>query len=91
MEKGKPAMCLAYTFTALKPIFCQNYFQVTFVGEDGSDGGGLTREFFTLVGRHLEKYIESTGCFKHNSLALQVHIIYGIKVLIMHVCFCPIF
>lgn len=42
------------------------------MGEQGTDGGGLTREFFTLVTRHCSRYMESTGCFKHNSLALQV-------------------
>ena len=42
------------------------------MGEKGSDSGGLTREFFTLMARYFAKYIEPTGCFKHNSLALQV-------------------
>ena len=42
------------------------------MGEKGSDGGGLTREFFTLMARHFAKYMEPTGCFKNNSLALQV-------------------
>ncbi len=48
---------------------------MSFIGEDGCDGGGLTREFFTLLARHFEKYLEPTGCFKHNSFALQVSII----------------
>ena len=41
-----------------------------FVGENGSDTGGLTREFFTVLVS--PKYIDSRGCFKHNSIALQV-------------------
>ena len=41
------------------------------MGEQGSDTGGLTREFFRLVGLHASiKYMEPTGCFKHNSVAL---------------------
>ena len=46
--------------------------QVEFLGEQGSDTGGLTREFFRLVGYHATKYLEPSGCFKHNSVALQV-------------------
>ena len=42
-----------------------------FVVEERTDGAGLTREIFTLLARHSVKYIEPTGCFKHNSLALQ--------------------
>ena len=35
-------MCTVFfTFTTIT-------FQVVFVGEDGSDGGGLTREFFQI-------------------------------------------
>ena len=48
------------------------YIQVLFLGEDGSDGGGLTREFFRLIACHVSKYIEASGCFKHDSVALQV-------------------
>ena len=40
-----------------------------FLGEQGSDTGGLTREFLRLVGQHATK---PSGCFKHNSVALQV-------------------
>lgn len=47
--------------------------QVSFIGEDGQDNGGLTREFFSLIAREiLERYMESTGIFRHNALALQV-------------------
>ena len=51
------------------------FIQVYFLGVNGSDGGGLTREFFSLMARHFTKYIEQTGCFKHNSLAL--HVMFG--------------
>ena len=47
--------------------------KVEFLGEQGSDTGGLTREFFRLVAYHTSsRYMENTGCFKHNSVALQV-------------------
>ena len=49
---------------------------MTFLGEEGSDGGGLSREFFRLVAAHSSKYLEATGCFKHNSLALKVVVNY---------------
>ena len=50
--------------------------QVELFGEQGTDTGGLTREFFRLVGYHISiKYLEPTGYFKHNSLAYQVNII----------------
>ena len=49
--------------------------QVVFVGEEGADGGGLTREFFRLVSYSMSsKYMESTGCFRHNAIAYQVSI-----------------
>lgn len=44
------------------------------MGEVGSDVGGLTREFFRLVKHDIGSYIESTGCFKHDSIAFQVSI-----------------
>ena len=35
--------------------------------------GGLTREFFTLLSKGMsEIYLERTGVFRHNSIALQV-------------------
>ncbi len=44
-----------------------------FVGEEGSDTGGLTREYFTLIAKSLcPKYMDDKGCFNHNSIALQV-------------------
>ena len=47
--------------------------KVEFLGEQGSDTGGLTREFFRLVAYYTSsRYMENTGCFKHNSVALQV-------------------
>ena len=46
--------------------------QVEFLGEQGSDTGGFTQEFFRLVGHHATKYMEPSGCFEHNSVALQV-------------------
>ena len=47
--------------------------QVEFVGEIGSDTGGLTREFFSLVSKDLcPHYITPKDCLQHNSLDLQV-------------------
>ena len=44
-----------------------------FVGEQGSDTGGLTREFFRLIQYSImAKYMEDTGCFRHNAVAYQV-------------------
>ena len=49
------------------------FVQVEFVGEIGSDTGGLTREFFSLVSKDLcPHYITQEGCLRHNSLDLQV-------------------
>lgn len=54
------------------------------MGENGSDSGGLTREFFRLLSYHASlKYMEPTGCFKHNSLALQVIAIANITLSIL--------
>ena len=50
-----------------------------FVGEEGCDIGGLTREFFRLVKYDLSKYVESTGCFRHDSLVFQVIIVMHAK------------
>ena len=54
-----------------------------FVGEQGSDGGGLTREFFKLISSSItSKYMDSTGCFMHNAVAYQVkkkHFSYNTK------------
>lgn len=45
---------------------------MVFIGEDGSDGGGLTREFFRLISCSISsKYMEN-GCFRHNAIAYQV-------------------
>lgn len=45
---------------------------VEFVGEDGLDNGGLTREFFSWFGHALQgRFLSSTGCFIHNSVAMQ--------------------
>ena len=67
--------------------------QVEFLGEQGSDTGGLTREFFDLVGYHASaKYFEPTGCFKHNSVAFQVsitqHVGHGVKILPLVEAYC---
>ena len=49
-----------------------------FVGEDGIDTGGLTREFFRLIAASFsQKYLYSTGCFKRNAIAYQVSVFYG--------------
>ena len=46
---------------------------MSFVGEDGADTGGLTWEFFRLVGYGVSsKYLELTGCFRHDAVAYQV-------------------
>ena len=46
------------------------------MGEAGTDTGGLRREFFRLLTRSLsETYLNATGGFQHNSVALQVHIV----------------
>ena len=51
---------------------CMN-FQITFVDELGEDGGGLSREFFTLFGKDMaRKYLEVTGVFRHDAMALKV-------------------
>lgn len=47
--------------------------QVSFIGEDGYDNGGLFREFFNLLSKEIiAKYMEPTGTFRHNAVALQV-------------------
>ena len=44
------------------------------MGEEGSDTGGLTREFFRLIAYNMKsKYLEKTGCFQHNAIAYQVN------------------
>ena len=44
------------------------------MAEAGSDTGGLTREFFRLFSKAvISTYLEETGCFKHNAVALQVN------------------
>lgn len=49
------------------------YLQVEFLGEDGSDTGGLRCEFFTLAFKEFSfKYLEGRGSFKHNAVAYQV-------------------
>ena len=49
-------------------------YQVVFVGEEGCDGGGLTREFFRLIAASISVKYMDTGCFRHNAIAYQVHI-----------------
>ena len=49
--------------------------QVVFVGEEGVDTGGLTREFFRLICYSIgSKFFESKGCLRHNATAYQVAI-----------------
>lgn len=44
-----------------------------FVGEEGLDTGGLTREFFSLLQQTVvPTYINEKGSFVHNSVALRV-------------------
>ena len=43
-----------------------------FVGEEGIDTGGLTREFFSLFERSVTPpYITVNGSFVHDSIALR--------------------
>lgn len=60
------------------------------MGEAGSDTGGLTREFFRLFARAMAShYLEETGCFKHNAVALQVNLwtkAFPIVYLSVHTC-----
>ena len=43
-------------------------FQVEFVGEQGSDTFGMTREFFTYVGHAMStRYLTRTDCVAYNS------------------------
>ena len=46
--------------------------QVEFLGEEGNDTGGLTREFFCIIERDVIRQYIDVGTFKHNSVALQV-------------------
>lgn len=53
---------------------CSFCIQVVFVGEEGVDTGGLTREFFRLICYAIgSRYLESTGCFRHDATAYQVY------------------
>lgn len=59
------------TTTIVSSICCQ---QVVFVGEDGTDTGGLTREFFMILGTQMtRKYMNTAGTFLHNAVAYQVY------------------
>lgn len=42
------------------------------MAESGTDTGGMTREFFTLMAKELLKTYMIGGTFSHNSVALQV-------------------
>ena len=64
-------------------ISCSHYsynhsLQVEFMGVPGEDGGGLLREFWTILfeqiaGSYFEKSSESAGCCpRHDTVALQV-------------------
>ena len=45
------------------------------MGEQGADTGGLTREYFRLVFQQMSlKYMQPSGCFKHDSIAYQVSV-----------------
>ena len=46
--------------------------QVEFLGEEGNDMGGLTREFFCIIEKDMIRQYIDVGTFKHNSVALQV-------------------
>ncbi len=49
-----------------------HFSQVTFVGEEGADIGGPTREFFRLCKLNMSKYLNETGCFIHDAVSFQV-------------------
>ena len=54
------------------------------MGEEGTDTGGLTREFFRLICYSMgNQYLESTGCFRHDATAYQVQSQMIQKLLIM--------
>ena len=48
-----------------------------FPGEEGQDGGGLTREFWCYLARDIKQSMcegdEVSIVFRHDSVALQVH------------------
>jgi hypothetical protein len=47
---------------------------VEFIGEFGTDAGGLKREFFSIFKHGMSAYMEETGCFKHNSVAYKENV-----------------
>jgi len=71
MYINKPVMDSIFAFKLTTP---KTYnLQVEFAGEDGSDTGGLRREFFCLLTKGVAgAYLNATGAFQHNSVALQV-------------------
>ena len=57
--------------TIMTIVLCK----VDFVGEQGADSGGLTREFFSLLARSVVPiYFDEKGVVVHNSIALQASI-----------------
>ena len=50
--------------------------QVDFVGEEAEDGGGPSREFWTLISKEVSESLfegsENSKILRHDSLALQV-------------------
>ena len=69
-------ICIIFMFRPIvTSVAMQLYIciQVEFVGEDGYDTGGLTREFFSWFGSAMsQRFMTSTGTFIHNSIAFQV-------------------
>ena len=44
---------------------------MVFIGEVGTDGGGLTREFFRLISCSVSSTYMENECFRHNAIAYQ--------------------
>lgn len=60
--------------TTVQQLCC--FAKVCFLGECGIDQGGLKREFFHLLSKSLSKRYMTGGWFRHDSIALQVPIIF---------------
>jgi hypothetical protein len=64
------------------PEFCFN-LQVQFLGEEGEDGGGLSREFWALLARDIHSTLfEGMGdrcILRHDAVGLQVCVILPIS------------
>lgn len=60
----------------LIPFNYSEHLQIEFVGEEGIDGGGLSREFFSLLMQSADELLEgppNNKVFRHNLLALKAY------------------